>query len=72
MTMKREKYLKPACAVVLLDRDLMDGDGTLPGFGSGTTDSGDDSGGGLAKKRFIDPDADDNTDMKNFNVWGDD
>ena len=53
-----------------LDRDLMYGDGTLPGFGSGTTDSGDDSGGGLAKKRFTDTDETDNETLVNFNVWG--
>lgn len=54
-------YTKPTCDVVLLYHDLMsDEQTTLPGFGSGTTDSGDDSGGGLAKQHFVVPDDTDN------------
>jgi len=57
MTMKKENYTKPHCFVVQMGHDLME---TLPMGGSQNyTDTGDDSGAGLAKKNFIDMDEDD-------------
>ena len=43
--MKKE-FVEPKIEVILLDSEIST-DGPLPGFGSGYTDSGDASGGGL-------------------------
>lgn len=66
LTMKKREYTSPTCLVVRLCDGLMD-ETTVPMGGSQDyTDSGDDSGGGLAKKGvvFMDEDGDNN-------VWSD-
>lgn len=72
MNMKRTNYIKPACAVILLNQDLME---SLP-TGTGTTDSGDtgqpDGGGGLAKPGFFFGTNQDESDTKNYHAWEDD
>lgn len=67
MTMKREKYTRPTCSVIFLNRDLMEG---LPIGPSGTTYSGDDSGGGLAKKGAFNNDEGEDK-IENYHVWAD-
>lgn len=62
---KKKKYVKPICIIISLENDLMQ---TLP-IGSGTTDSGDDSGGGLAKMGFGDSEYSDS--INNYNMWDD-
>lgn len=61
--MKKREYTSPTCLVVRLCDGLME---TLPIGNSDRTDSGDDSGGGLAKKGvvYMDEDGDNN-------VWSD-
>lgn len=65
----KKAYIRPTSLVVLKGDDLME---TLPIGGSPDyTDSGDDSGGGLAKKGFVS--TDENEDAKNggFDIWSD-
>lgn len=64
LIMEKREYTSPTCLVVRLCDGLME---TLPiGDSNDYTDSGDDSGAGLAKKGvvFMDEDGDNN-------VWGD-
>lgn len=66
LIMEKREYTSPTCLVVRLCDGLMD-ETTLPIGGShDSTDSGDDSGGGLAKKGvgYMDEDGDNN-------AWGD-
>lgn len=66
--MKKKKYVKPICILISLGNDLME---TLPIGKSGTTDSGDDSGGGLAKRGFGDSEGNNDDSFKNYNLWDD-
>ena len=71
--MERKIYEKPTSSVIHLSSELME---TLPiGNSRDYTDSGDDSGGGLAKKGFADPNGSDNNNVeaigKNFSAWED-
>ena len=69
--MKRKYYIKPTISVICPDPELME---TLPVGGSGFTNSGDDSGGGLAKKGFLDTDDignDERLPKFHYNAWED-
>lgn len=64
--MKRKDYIKPTCSLVNMFDNLLE---NLPIGGSGnSTDSGDNSGGGLSKKDFTDTD---DGDANGSNKWSD-
>ncbi len=72
MTMKRKYYIKPTISVICPDPELMQ---TFHVGGSGYTNDGDDSGGGLAKKGFLntkDKDNDQQLPKFQYNAWEDD
>lgn len=64
MKMNKKKYIRPALRVIEFRESLMQ---TLPvGNSRERTDSGDDDGGGLSRRRYeTDPEEDNN-------FWGDD
>lgn len=49
--MKKKDYIKPTCSLVYMLDDLMEKTLLIGGSGD-STDSGDNSGGGLSKKDF--------------------
>lgn len=65
--MKKKKYVKPLSIVIHLKQDLME---TLP-IGSDHTDSGDDSGGGLAKRRVGYTEDENDEGSNSYNLWDD-